>query len=109
MLKYHTVEDVRALLAFKMHFLFILSFLLSLTQARTNRQNVVTQFNPVRTASSNSTPMQVGNGDFGFGVDVTGLQTFQSFATMSSWGWHNFGLPTILVQSSVEDFNGLNW
>jgi hypothetical protein len=93
-----------------MQLLYVFPFiLLPFTKANINRQNVVSQFNPIRTASSNSTPMQVGNGDFAFGVDVTGLQTFQSFATMSSWGWHNFSLPTVQGQSNVDDFRGLDW
>ncbi len=74
-----------------------------------NRERVIGQFNPVRYASSNSTPMQVGNGNFAFGADVTGLQTFQPFAIMSSWGWHNFSLPTAPGQSSISDFTGLDW
>ncbi|KAH8590680.1 Six-hairpin glycosidase-like protein [Bisporella sp. PMI_857] len=74
-----------------------------------NRQKVVRQFNPVRHASSNPTPMQVGNGNFAFGADITGLQTFQPFNTLSSWGWHNFSLPTTPGQSSVNDFTGLDW
>ncbi|OBZ77833.1 hypothetical protein A0H81_02150 [Grifola frondosa] len=37
--------------------------------------------------------MQVGNGFFAFGADVTGLQTFLPFATMSDWGWKNDSLP----------------
>ncbi|ESZ96376.1 hypothetical protein SBOR_3208 [Sclerotinia borealis F-4128] len=48
-------------------------------------------------------------GNFAFGVDVTGLQTFSPFATMSTWGWHNFSLPMIPNQTSVEDFTGLDW
>ncbi|KAG4412693.1 hypothetical protein IFR04_014158 [Cadophora malorum] len=74
-----------------------------------DREQVIGQFNPVRHASSNSTPMQVGNGNFAFGADITGLQTFQPFATMSSWGWHNFSLPTAPGQSKISDFTGLDW
>ena len=79
------------------------------TATSINRQRVVRRFNPVRHASSNSTPMQVGNGNFAFGADVTGLQTFQPFNTMSSWGWHNFSLPTEPGQTSMTDFTGLDW
>jgi len=74
-----------------------------------DRQAVVSQFNPVRYESSNSTPMQVGNGNFAFGVDVTGLQTFYPFGTLSSWGWHNFSLPNATSQNSPSDFTGLDW
>jgi len=74
-----------------------------------DRQAVVSQFNPVRYESSNSTPMQVGNGNFAFGVDVTGLQTFYPFGTLSSWGWHNFSLPNATDQNAPSDFTGLDW
>ncbi|KAI5862382.1 Six-hairpin glycosidase-like protein [Durotheca rogersii] len=74
-----------------------------------DRRRVVRSFNPHRNASSPTTPLQVGNGNFAFGVDVTGLQTFNPFATMSTWGWHNFSLPTTPGQTSVDDFVGLDW
>jgi hypothetical protein len=77
--------------------------------AAINRQAIISQFNPVRYASSNSTPMQVGNGNFAFGTDITGLQTFMPFSTLSSWGWHNFSLPTVENQTLPEDFSGLDW
>lgn len=57
------------------------------TPARIDRQALVRRYNPVRHQSSTSTPLQVGNGRFAFGCDVTGLQTFNPFATMSDWGW----------------------
>lgn len=36
--------------------------------------------------------LQVGNGEFAFGVDITGLQTTAG-NTMSQWGWHRNPLP----------------
>lgn len=66
------------------------------------RRKVVQTFNVRRNASSDTTPLQVGNGNFAFGVDVTGLQTFNPFATMSTWGWHNFSLPTTENQTSMD-------
>lgn len=74
----------------------------SATNYQIDRKAVVRSFNPRRNVSSNTTPLQVGNGNFAFGVDVTGLQTFKPFATMSTWGWHNFSLPTTPGQTSVE-------
>ena len=56
---------------------------LSFTYASINRRAIVTLYNPVRTSSDPNTPMQVGNGNFAFGADVTGLQTFLPFAIMS--------------------------
>ncbi|KAH8812649.1 Six-hairpin glycosidase-like protein [Xylogone sp. PMI_703] len=86
-----------------------LLLLLEPVSGKINREKVVTSFNPVRHASSNSTPAQVGNGNFAFGADVTGLQTFLPYAIMSSWGWHNFSLPTTVNQTSPSDFTGLDW
>lgn len=34
------------------------------------------------------TPLLVGNGNFAFSVDVSGLQTFVPCNTLSNWGWH---------------------
>lgn len=66
------------------------------------RRKVVRSFNIRRTQSSDTTPLQVGNGNFAFGADVTGLQTFQPYAIMSTWGWHNFSLPTTPGQTSPD-------
>jgi len=53
--------------------------------------------------------MQVGNGNFAFGADVTGLQSVLPHNTLSSWGWHNSSLPTKPNQTSITDFTGLDW
>jgi hypothetical protein len=53
--------------------------------------------------------MQVGNGNFAFGADITGLQSIYPFNTLSSWGWHNSSLPADPKQSSPNDFTGLDW
>ena len=38
-------------------------------------------------------PAQVGNGKFAFGMDITGLQTFVPFNTLSDWSWHSSPSP----------------
>ncbi|GME28277.1 six-hairpin glycosidase-like protein [Neofusicoccum parvum] len=83
----------------------------STTASPINRREVVQKFNPRRngSASSYDTPMQVGNGNFAFGADITGLQTVVPWNTLSSWCWHNSSLPTIAGQTSPEDFTGLDW
>ncbi|KAJ4463857.1 hypothetical protein C8J55DRAFT_567241 [Lentinula edodes] len=50
--------------------------------------------------------MQVGNGDFAFGADVTSLQTFLPFATMSSWGWKNDSSPPNRNMEDVHNYKG---
>lgn len=65
----------------------------TLAYAQIDRYAVVSRHN-VRTTSLNvKSPAQVGNGKFAFGMDVTGLQTFVSFNTLSDWGWHSEPLP----------------
>jgi hypothetical protein len=86
--------------------LFILHLAWVKSSSPIQRQQVVHAYNVRRNASSSTTPLQVGNGNFAFGVDVTGLQTFKPFATMSTWGWHNFSLPTTPNQTSI---NGEKW
>ncbi|KAH9849663.1 Six-hairpin glycosidase-like protein [Lenzites betulinus] len=78
-------------------------------QAGIDRHALVSRFNPVRTASSASTPMQVGNGHFAFGADVTGLQTFLPWATMSDWGWKNDSLPAGTTEADLTAYRGVVW
>ena len=86
-------------------------FVVASAYAAIDRHALVSQFNPTRNASESviSTPMQVGNGDFAFGTDVTGLQTFLPFATMSSWAWKNDSLPPGTTMEDVENYHGVSW
>src|SRR5215510_9406838 len=54
-------------------------------------------------------PLSVGNGEFAFTADVTGLQTFPEtyeqatpLCTMSQWGWHRAPLPAGLDPKSLR-------
>lgn len=73
------------------------------------RYDIVSRYNPVRNASSPSTPMQVGNGFFAFGADVTGLQTFQPWAILSDWGWKNDTLPVGVIEEDILAYRGVVW
>ena len=64
-----------------------------------DRHALVTRHNPVLHALDPSSPLSVGNGEFCFTADVTGLQTFPDaydgrdatpLCTMADWGWHSF-------------------
>ncbi|KAI7153938.1 hypothetical protein KC324_g14530, partial [Hortaea werneckii] len=92
---------------------FLLFSILSLFSipsfAAIDRKTIVQSFNPYRTSSSNSTPLQVGNGNFAFGADVSGLQTWLPYNTLSSWCWHNRSLPSTPNQTEPSDFTGLDW
>lgn len=87
----------------------LICYILPAIATSINRQSVVSRYNPTRNASSLTTPMQVGNGNFAFGADVTGLQTFQPFAILSSWGWKNDSLPPGKSTEDVENFRGVSW
>jgi hypothetical protein len=65
-----------------------------------DRKAVVTRHNVSLDKADAKTALQVGNGEFAFCVDVTGLQTLYG-NTMSQWGWHSFPLP---AGQRVEDF-----
>lgn len=62
-----------------------------------NRQALVTRHNVVHRSADPKHFLQVGNGEFAYSFDVTGMQTLdRAFAqpiplhTMSNWGWHSF-------------------
>ena len=68
-----------------------------------DRKALVSRHNVVRTGSNPSSPLQVGNGKFAYGADITGLQTFVPFNTMSDWGWYEFPLPPGQTPADFQD------
>src|SRR6187549_3721165 len=65
-----------------------------------DRHALVTRHNPTITGIDPSAPFMVGNGNFGFTADITGLQTFQDqysplvpLMTQAQWAWHSFPNP----------------
>ena len=65
-----------------------------------DRQALVTRHNPTLHEFDIRNPLSVGNGQFAFTVDATGLQTFADaftnttpLGTLSQWGWHSFPNP----------------
>ena len=58
-----------------------------------DREAVVKRHRVCATGTLLKSPAQVGNGKFAFGMDITGLQTFVPFNTLSDWSWHSFPLP----------------
>ncbi|KAI1754664.1 Six-hairpin glycosidase-like protein [Xylaria castorea] len=80
--------------------------LISTTSCAINRQAIVSRYNVVRTAlvDNNTTPLQVGNGNFAYNVDNTGMQSFLPFNTLSSWAWHNDSLPD---KEDINDYHGV--
>ncbi len=65
-----------------------------------DRQTVVKRNNPHITTIDSLSSLSVGNGNFAFTVDATGLQTFPDrykngvpLGTQSQWGWHAMPNP----------------
>jgi len=71
-----------------------------------DRHALVSRHNVVLTQFDGEHPLQVGNGEFAFGMDITGLQTFAPFNTMSQWGWNSSPLP---AGQRVEDYREQVW
>lgn len=61
------------------------------TSERIDRHALVTRHNIE--CDTLATTLPLGNGEFCFTADATGLQTFAGNA-MAHWGWHSFPLPT---------------
>ena len=65
-----------------------------------DRHALVTRHNPELHRFDPNNPLSVGNGEFAFTADVTGLQTFADaftnsipLGTLAQWGWHSFPNP----------------
>jgi hypothetical protein len=84
-------------------------------QGPIDRRALVTRHNPTLRAADPLSPLSLGNGEFAFTADITGLQTFPEFferqeagqppragstpggstplVTQAQWGWHTFPNP----------------
>lgn len=83
-----------------------------------DRQALVKRHNVVLKHFDVENPLSVGNGQFAFTADVTGLQTFAQaytktipLCTLSQWGWHSFPNPQAWCMDRFEftnypDLNG---
>lgn len=65
-----------------------------------DREALVKRNNPQVVTFDSLSSLSVGNGEFAFTVDATGLQTFPEYykqgvplGTQSQWGWHSFDNP----------------
>lgn len=68
--------------------------------AAIDRKALVRRHNPIISGIDPLSPLSVGNGEFAFGMDVTGLQTFYEaylagvpLCTMAQWAWHRTPKP----------------
>ncbi|WP_448701389.1 hypothetical protein ACFGVR_04305 [Mucilaginibacter sp. AW1-3] len=72
---------------------------ITLTSAqRINRNTVVSRHNVKLSQADPLSPLSVGNGDFAYTADVTGMQSLEGYyykngiplETMCTWAWHSF-------------------
>lgn len=85
-------------LLMKKSLLFIIIIFLSAnSMAKIDRKALIERNCPHITALDTLASLSVGNGEFAFTCDVTGLQTFHNvyshgvpLGTMAQWGWHSF-------------------
>jgi hypothetical protein len=82
-----------------------------------DRHALVTRHNVVLTNFDANNPLSVGNGEFAFTVDATGLQTFPEafeqtipLGTLSDWSWHSFPNPNgwSIDTFAFKEFSDLN-
>lgn len=72
----------------------------AIKQAPIDRKALIYRNNPQVTSFDSLASFSVGNGEFAFTVDATGLQTFPEkykrgvpLGTQSQWAWHSFANP----------------
>src|SRR5262245_29080434 len=76
---------------------------------RIDRRALVSRHNPIARKIDPLSPLSIGNGEFAFTADVTGLQTLAAdyenampLCTMSQWGWHTQPAPPGLDTRSLR-------
>jgi hypothetical protein len=71
-----------------------------------NRKQIVDRHSPIITQVETLAPLSIGNGEFGFSCDFTGLQSFPELyetplGTQSNWGWHFTGGPELYNDKDI--------
>ncbi|MDR3118722.1 MAG: hypothetical protein LBU44_04785 [Mediterranea sp.] len=82
-----------------------------------NRSALVGRNNPEVTAFEPLSSLSVGNGNFAFTVDATGLQSYPGIyaggiplGTQSNWGWHSFpNKEEYKLQETLGKYNFRGW
>src|ERR1035438_3280910 len=74
-----------------------------------DRQALVSRHNPYQAKLDARSPLSVGNGEFAFTADITGLQSvpqaYESvvpLCTQSQWGWHGAPMPESLESPELR-------
>ncbi|SHE44353.1 hypothetical protein SAMN05444362_101338 [Dysgonomonas macrotermitis] len=82
-----------------------------------DRYALVERNNPKITEFEELSSLSVGNGNFAFTVDATGLQTYPELysagvplGTQSQWGWHSFANPEkFKPEETLKNYNFRGW
>lgn len=76
-----------------------------------DRHALVTRHNVILEKADPLTPLSIGNGEFAFTADVTGLQSFPELhekgmplGTQSQWGWHSMPNTNNYKMSDVFEY-----
>jgi protein-glucosylgalactosylhydroxylysine glucosidase len=72
-----------------------------------DRKALVSRHNPVIRGVVPLSPLSVGNGEFAFTADFTGMQTYPEayevpLSTQSQWGWHSSGGKSVYTLADVR-------
>lgn len=72
-----------------------------------DRKKIIQRNHPKLTSIHPQSPLSVGNGEFAFSADITGLQTFPEayevpIGTQSNWGWHYTGGRDLYTMDDVR-------
>lgn len=105
----------------KWSFVWLPVLLIILSNCKTepiDRFALVTRHNIEHSSKDSLSSLSVGNGEFAFTTDITGLQTFPDaysrgvpLGTMSNWGWHtdanpeNYNLSDVFQSYNVNGRN----
>ncbi|HEU5078836.1 MAG TPA: hypothetical protein VFT72_06465 [Opitutaceae bacterium] len=82
--------------------------------AAIDREALVSRHNVHVNRIDPESPLSVGNGDFAFTVDVTGLQSFETryheegipLETLSTWAWHTFpNTENVKIEDAMMPFD----
>jgi hypothetical protein len=76
-----------------------------------NRHEVVKRHAITLSEADSLNPLTIGNGEFAYTVDITGLQSFPEYyekgiplGTQSQWGWHSFPNPGNYTLNDVMQY-----
>jgi hypothetical protein len=96
---------------------FTFIYTLSVQAQKIDRYALVNRHNVVLTEADPLSPLSVGNGDFAYTADVTGMQSLENYyhkngiplETMCTWAWHSFpNTQNLKLEDAMKaiDFHG---